>query len=290
MVTETFRRVDGVDLMADVFRPADVSDVPALLWLHGGALIGGRRRDLVSAQRDRYLDAGWAVVAVDYRLAPESPIGAILDDIDAAWAWMLEVAPRHRLDISRLAVVGHSAGGYLTLARGPRLRPQPRALVSFYGYGDIAGPWYTEPSERYLLESPVARADALEAIARTSPWADGDLSERMLFYLHCRQQGSWPSEVIGDVAGADGTGLERYCPERHVTADHPPTLLIHGSEDDDVPVERSAEMAAALTAAGVPHELVIVPGLGHGFDGSMADDVVSASFEQVLRFLASHLR
>lgn len=289
MVTETFRRIDGIDLLADVFRPAGASEVPALLWLHGGGLIGGRRTDLVSAQCDRYIDSGWAVIAVDYRLAPEASIEAVLDDVDAAWAWLLDVAPRHHLDINRLGVVGHSAGGYLTLARGAGLRPRPRALVSFYGYGDVAGPWYTQPSERYLLEPPVTRADALKAIARTPSWAEGDLSERMLFYLHCRQQGSWPSEVIGDVAGADGAGLERYCPALHVTADHPPTLLIHGAEDDDVPVERSTEMAAALRAAGVPHELVVVPGLGHGFDGSMDDDVVSATFEQARLFLASYL-
>jgi acetyl esterase/lipase len=285
VITRTFRSVDGVDLRADIHRPDGRGPVPAILWLHGGALIAGRRTDLSPTQRDRYLAAGWAVVSADYRLAPESPIEAILSDVDAAWAWLATTAAaEHALDPARLALVGHSAGGYLALARGPHLRPRPRAIVSFYGYGDVAGAWYTKPSPTYLAEPTIPREAALRAIAETPPWAD-DLSPRMAYYRHLRQQGTWPTEVLGTSPGDDAS-LARYCPERHVTADHPPTLLLHGDADDDVPVERSLDMADALARTGVRRELVIVPGAGHGFDSDPYDPNATRALDRAVAFLA----
>lgn len=292
MIARTFRHIDGVHLLADIHRPARSGPVPAILWLHGGALIGGRRTDLFPTQRDRYMAAGWAVVAPDYRLAPETPIDDILSDVVAAWEWLATTgAAEHSLDPTRLALVGHSAGGYLALARGPHLRPRPRAIVSFYGYGDVAGDWYTRPSPTYLAEPPIPRETALSALREAPPWAD-DLSPRMTYYRHLRQQGTWPIETLG--IGPDhpdaATRLARHCPERHVTADHPPTLLLHGDLDDDVPVERARDMAAALARAGVRHELLILPGAGHGFDADPDDPSASRALDRAVAFLADALR
>jgi acetyl esterase/lipase len=80
------------------------------------------------------------VVAIDYRLAPEAKLPAIVDDLRDAAAWIREQGPaRFGIASERLAVAGHAAGGYLTLLSGHAVEPRPRALVSFYGYGDIAG-------------------------------------------------------------------------------------------------------------------------------------------------------
>jgi len=67
--------------------------------------------------------------------------------------------------------------------------------------------------------------------------------------------------------------LEAFCPERHVGADYPPTLLAHGTADTDVPYKCSVDMAAALARAGVSHQLLTIPDGRHGFDGpiEMAD-------------------
>jgi dipeptidyl aminopeptidase/acylaminoacyl peptidase len=76
---------------------------------------------------------------------------------------------------------------------------------------------------------------------------------------------------------------------QHVDASYPPTLLLHGDEDTDVPYEQSVMMAHALAAAGVPHELVTIPGGEHGFDGRWSDPPVAAAFQKVLGFLARHV-
>jgi acetyl esterase/lipase len=142
----TYRTVGTLALPADVSRPAGPGPFPVVLWIHGGALIFGDRGMLPAGQRERYLRAGLAVVSIDYRLAPETKLGGILEDLDAANAWLWREGPALRLDPTRLAVVGHSAGGYLALMAGVRFRPRPRAIVSFYGYGDIAGEGTADPT------------------------------------------------------------------------------------------------------------------------------------------------
>ena len=89
---------------------------------------------------------------------------------------------------------------------------------------------------------------------------------RWPFYLYCRQQGLWTHRVTGHDPQTDGAFLARYCPERLVTDRYPPTLLLHGNEDTDVPYERSVEMRAALDAAGVEVRLITIAGGGHGFE------------------------
>jgi acetyl esterase/lipase len=71
-LTIRYRRVGGLAIEADVFRPAGLGPFPVLLWIHGGALIFGDRGMLPADQRGRYLRAGLAVASIDYRLAPET--------------------------------------------------------------------------------------------------------------------------------------------------------------------------------------------------------------------------
>ena len=114
----------------------------AMLFSRRGQ-VARRRRN----QRDLYLQAGYAVFAVDYRLAPETRLAEIVGDVRDALGWLRgEGARRLRIDPKRLAVVGHSAGGYLALMAGCVARPRPQALVAFYGYGDIIGEWYATSS------------------------------------------------------------------------------------------------------------------------------------------------
>lgn len=286
-------KVADCEIQADVYRWPDDVIRPAILWLHGGALIFGHRGTLSPGQLRRYLKAGYAVVSADYRLAPEVKIEAIVEDLQDAYGWLRSEGPDlFRIDPERIAVVGHSAGGYLTLMTGFCVSPPPRALVSFYGYGDIAGPWYSRPDPFYSQEPAVPEEEALRDVGDRAlpgtPFAGRALDDRHRFYLYCRQQGLWPKMVTGHDPDEEPEWFDAFCPLRNVTREYPPTLLLHGDQDTDVPCEQSVLMAQELERCGVEHELMILPGRGHGFDvagAGMGDPAVSEVFDRVLAFL-----
>jgi acetyl esterase/lipase len=290
-LTVTYRTVGSLAIPADVYRPSRPGPHPVVLWIHGGALVFGDRGMLPAEQRERYLAAGFAVVAIDYRLAPETKLDGILEDLDGAHAWLRREGPALGLDAARLAVVGHSAGGYLALMAGVRFQPKPRAIVSFYGYGDIAGPWYSRPDPGYRRDPAVSRDEAERAVGR-EPLAQGDESRRFAFYRYARQQGRWPQLVAGHDPGREPHAFDGLCPDRNVTPDFPPTLLVHGDRDQDVPYQRSVEMARVLEAKGVGHELLTLPGLGHVFDvegPGLKDPAVAGAFDRVVAFLGERV-
>jgi acetyl esterase/lipase len=289
--TYTYKTVGDLPIKADVYRlPGD--DVrSAIVWIHGGALIMGKRGGPNLAQRKRYLDAGHVIVSIDYRLAPETKIHGIIDDVRDAIAWVRTRGPElFKIDPNRMAIIGHSAGGYLTLMAGFAVEPPPQALVAFYGYGDVDGDWYAKPDPYYRKTQPlVTRKDACMAIG-TQEIAEGNVTGRERFYLYCRQNGLWPQEVVGHDPAKQPGEFDRYCPIRNVTMSYPPTLLLHGDNDTDVPHQQSVAMAAELKRVGVVHEFLSIKGGGHGFDGKgMQDADVSAAFDKIEMFLRKHV-
>ena len=97
--------------------------------------------------------------------------------------------------------------------------------------------------------------------------------DRSIFYLYCRQQGLWLEEVTAHDPRADEVWFDRYCPSRNVTVAFPPTVLVHGTEDSDVPHEESELLSARFAAAGVAHEFISLAGVGHGFAGARPEEI-----------------
>ena len=299
--TFVYKRVGSLDIKADVYRTSGNDVRPVVIWLHPGALIMGSRDMLPADERDRLLDAGFVVVAVDYRLAPETKLREILRDVDDAHRWVrIEGPALFAADPRRIATMGASGGGYLALMAGARVRPRPKAIVSLYGYGDIGGPWYSRPDSFYNTLPPVSRETAYRAVGQRE-LSEGSPRERGPFYTYCRQNGAWPREVVGTEPGAAATAYREYSPERLARHDFPPTLLLHGDHDVDVPFEMSERMAAVLTRRRVAHRLVRMNGYNHAFDVfatyppqgppiGMRRPEVTAAFDDVVAFLTSELR
>jgi len=86
----------------------------------------------------------------------------------------------------------------------------------------------------------------------------------------------------------DAKWFHRYCPARQVDSRYPPTMLVHGTNDTDVPYEQSVQMQRELARAGVKHELVTVEGAGHGL-GRSDPALVRNTYAKAVAFVKQHL-
>lgn len=274
--TLAFDEVDGCALLADVYEPPKTSmaERAAVVWIHGGGLIFGNRTMIRPTFRAKLLDAGVVVISIEHRLAPETKLEHIVQDVERAWRWVRgNGAEQLRLDRNRLAAAGGSSGAYLSLLAATRLSPAPVAVASFWGFGDITKPWEAEPSAYYRSFDPMPREKA-EQYVGSVPVAGAPLDrDRDNFYLYCRQQGRWLHEVTGHEPQSEDAWFDAYCPLRLMHAHVPPVILIHGSEDMDVPCSESRDLAARMAELEVQHELLVVDGAGHGLAKLPAEQV-----------------
>jgi acetyl esterase/lipase len=278
-------------VLADVYRANDNEVRPVIVWIHGGALIMGHREGINADIRRLAEEKGYALVSLDYRLAPETKLPEIISDIEAAFHWIANDGARlFHLDPSRIVVCGGSAGGYLTLVTGYRARPKPRALVAFWGYGDLVGEWYSKPSPHKRHNPREITRDVAEQ--QTDGTVVSDSRNRKgnggLIYLYCRQTGNWPKHVTGYDPNTEAENIAPFEPVRNVSKDYPPTLLIHGTKDTDVPYVQSTMMADQFRKHGVPFQLESIENGEHGLAGGnpkQIKDARAAVREFIMKYL-----
>jgi acetyl esterase/lipase len=291
--TYTYKEVGEIKVQADVHRAADTKVRPVLVWIHGGALITGSRTGVPKNLLDLCQREGYVLVSIDYRLAPEVKLPAIIADLKDALAWIRKEGPKQfHIDPNRIVVAGGSAGGYLTMMTGICVDPPPKALVAYWGYGDVDGDWYTKPSAFYREKRPLVDKEvAYKAVGgAVLTGADGKTgTARGQYYLYLRQNGLWTKEVTGFNPATERAKLDPFCPVRNITAKYPPILMVHGTTDTDVPYELSANMAQELAKHKVVHELITVKGAGHGLAGG-DPKLVADAHARALAFISQHLK
>ena len=299
--TYAYKKVGDLEIMADVEYEAMPDEVakgeaattprPVVVWIHGGALINGHRESVPSWLRDAFLPRGFAVVSIDYRLAPETKLPEIVADVEAAVQWVRTSGPKSfGADPKRIAIVGGSAGGYLTLTAGSRLDTQPQALVSLWGYGDLGAPWTFEKSKHARHAAAKFAPEDASKIATGDAVSDSRKrkTDAGAYYQFSRRTGGWAEAVSGWSPQRDAKKFEPYMPERNVTAKFPPTLLIHGDADTDVPFASSVQMAAQLKKQKVEHRLLRFDDAEHGLTGADPKKVAEA-YKTAVDFIVKQL-
>jgi acetyl esterase/lipase len=290
--TYVYKTVGTLDIKADVYAEPKVEAGlrPVVVWIHGGGMINGHREGVFAPIQNRLLAAGAIVVSIDYRLGPETKMAEYATDIDDAFRWIrAEGAKLFGGDPSRVAVFGGSAGGYLSLLAGYRVEPRVKAIVSLWGYGELAGPWVgPSPYERHA-KAPFTPEQAAQ-VAAGPPVADSRerKTDGGAFYQYVRRTGTWMNALSGIDPKTDATKLEPFMPVKNVTSKYPPTLLIHGEADTDVPFEQSKLMADEFKRHGVEHRLIAFAGAEHGLPGvdkAKLDEAYGAATEFLLKHL-----
>ena len=262
------RRIEGpsagLSLRLRLYSSGDSSGArPCLLWIHGGGYILGcpeMDEQLLCRKAD---ELGCLVVAVDYRLAPEHPYPAALDDCDAALGWILDNAPALGVDTKTLVLGGASAGGGLAAALALRARDQRPGAITFQC---LIYP---------MLDHRTGTA-AQEAAGDYWLWGEDHNRFAWKAYLGANDLTHGVSPFASPAAAKRLDGL-------------PPTYLCIG--DQDLFYEEDIDYARRLRENGVAVELEVVPGAPHGFDklpAPMSEQSLQRRFKALARHFAAH--
>lgn len=290
-MTYTYKTAADLAIRADVYAFDDATSRAVVVWIHGGALINGHRESVPKWLVEECAKSGYVLVSIDYRLAPETQLPEIIRDVEDAFTWIAAKGPQlFHADPKRIAVAGGSAGGYLTLTAGFRAKPRPVALVSLWGYGDLVGDWYSKPSPHPRhQQSKLSREEAYQQVSGPPVSDSRDRKGNGgAFYQFCRQQGLWPKAVSGWDPHEQPEKFYSYMAVKNVSADYPPTLLIHGDKDTDVPYEQSVMMEAEFKKHDVEHRLITLVGGEHGLGGA-DPKAIEQAYNDAVVFLRKHL-
>jgi len=256
------RSVAGVRVR--VYRPREGASGAALLWLHGGGLISGAP-PMDDARCGAWVrDLGLVVVSVDYRLAPEHPFPAALDDARAGWMWLLGAAAELGVDPARVAIGGASAGGGLAACLAQRLRDEAGAQDAVQPAAQAA----VQPAAQAAVQ-PAAQLLLYPMLDdRTAARRELDGAGHLVWHNRSNRTG-W-SAYLGGAPGAPEIPAYAVAARHGDVRGLPPAWI--GVGDLDLFWSEDRAYAERLEAAGVAVELLEIAGAPHGFD-MMAPDV-----------------
>lgn len=261
----TYSTANNVELKLDLYLPRNTTEaVPLVMFFHGGGWVEGRKESTVLHLLP-YLQMGFAVANVGYRLGRVSPAPAAVEDTRCALRWLSRRAKEYKIDTSKIVLTGGSAGGHLALITGmlPAGNPFDRACA-------------TDDSMRWVsgTEPPLAVA----AIINNFGIAD---VEDLLSSPNAKH---YAIEWLGAAPNRDALARS-VSPIQYVRAGLPAIFTVHGDADSLVPYAHSTRLHDALNKAGVPNEMVTVAGGGHGGFSPAETQRVAAA---VRAFLIKH--
>ncbi len=232
------------DLCCDIYTPAGANNSPAVLVLYGGGWRMGER----SRVREACLSLarrGFVAIAGEYRLTPEAPWPAQIHDVKATIRWIRANATRLKIDATKIAAQGHSAGAHLAM-----LSAGTPNVTEFEGNGGNPG-ISTELAAVVGIYPPVVFQPGEEKVSGSVPAS--------------ALMGSAATEELARAAS----------PITYASPDFPPAFMLHGTSDKVVPVSATLRMYEALTAVRAQVEMHIYTDLPHGFArvGSIQDQL-----------------
>jgi len=254
-----YRETDEGPLRVVASLPDATGSIPVLMHYHGGAYRGGGPGYL---GMDRLARAGIAVVSVEYRLSGTATYPAAVRDVIASIQWVQAGGPDWNIDPDRVALTGDSAGAHLAALAAaapdhPNFQPENvpvdtpvdiDGVIPHYGIFDFRPEWVCERGSTRV---------PLEAF----------LGEPCEEATELRAEAS---------------------PAAHVDGDHPPVLLFHGEDDQELPVRTARAYRETLEEAGVPVEYREFEGVGHQYfarDTDRREDVFQESHRRMVTIL-----
>lgn len=253
-----YKTVGGKSLQLDLYVPEDIQKpAPLLVFIHGGAWKGGKRSDYL-VYLAAFAQKGYLTATVSYRLLKDGPYPACAEDITDAVNWFFKNGEAYGYDPDRIALVGGSAGAHL-------------ALLAAYGWEkQTASDSLMLPEKMHHIKAVV---DIYGPVDLTTPYAQ---TQPLVtnFIAHSYQE---RPELYREAS-----------PVQYLDKNDPPTLILHGTSDDLVPVSQSDTLKAKLDRLGVPNVYCRVPLWPHTMD--IVQRVNDYSQKQMELFFEQYLK
>ena len=260
-----YGRKHGTALTMDVFTPKQHANGAAVVvCLSGG--FGSSHRSIPLGLIRPGVDRGYTVFAVVYGSQPKFTIPEALEDMHRAVRFIRYHADRYGIDPGRIGITGASSGGHLSLMQGTagtignadaddpieRVSSRVQAVACFFPLTDFLN-WGRPGRHHEKLKSHRSPLDFYAYDAEAEQFERITDEERVL-------------EIAKQIS-----------PITHVTADDPPTLIIHG-DADQIPIQQSEVIVEAFKKVGVIAKLIVKPGAGHGWRGEEKEVVTFADW------------
>lgn len=252
-----FGQADDRPLLLDIAQPDPLpaGPLPAVIHIHGGGWEAGNREVNPDAILPNH---GFVYASIDYRLSSEAVFPAQIHDCKAAVRWLRAHAEEYHVDPAQIGVWGHSAGGHLAALLGA-------SGDTSWLEGELGSPGYASHVQAVFAVSAPADFLAEDYVARDDTYG---AEARMLggSVRRCREVAHLASPIYA------------------VTSSSPPIFLVHGAQDETVPVTQSRHFYAALANAGVDATYVEIARAPHDLE-SYWPDVLG----MMLQFFRKHL-
>ncbi|KAF3006092.1 hypothetical protein E8E13_011140 [Curvularia kusanoi] len=287
-----YKTVGDVGIPTDIYIPKQTESKPApiLIMIHGGAFMLGHAGINSTDQIQDCLERGWIVLAIEHRLCPGvSVLDGPMADVHDALSWaqngdLVRVLKEHgkelAVDAQRILVMGTSSGGHLALSTAWNSDRTPVAILDFYGPKCFADPFWSMPMpdmpEHFY--NPLSDADVRAVYDEQAVFTGGlslegqasgadfsNTKQRQGFAMHQIAIG----KVINTIWPLYPSNLEQIDPILNVSADWPPTAIVHGTADTMVPIRLSKEFEKRLRDNGVKTAFFEIEGEPHTFVGKM---------------------
>jgi len=223
-----YAKVNGTDLHLDIFEPADIGTRPrpAVILIHGGAWMSFDKSTM-HGMGNFLSRSGFVAFAVDYRLfkGTENRWPAQLDDVQRAVRWIRANAPKYRVDPDHIGAFGHSAGAQLAALLGMEdTRDNTDAALAKYSSKVQAVVDVSGPSDFTTNHDP-----------------DGD---------------AFLTNFLGASYSQNPEVWRKASPVFHVSKNDAPFLIVHGTQDQEVPIAQAQELYDKLKSSEVPVSFV----------------------------------
>ena len=254
-----YRNINGISLVLDVYSPSKrlgeypwvkytEQKKPVLLYIHGGGWRSGEKESRI-LEFLPYVDKGWVVVTVNYRLLHQASLPEIIGDCKTALNWVYDNSDKFKIDTSKIVIAGNSAGAHLAL------------MTALSKENDL---YKSEPQS--FKRSKVAGVISWYGITDVS-----------LFVKNWRDK----QIIFKDDKEFDGF-YELTSPIYNIDKDTPPVLTVHGAIDEVVPVIHGEMLHERLNNEGIKNKLIKLENRKHGdFDPEEMTNI----YKEIWKFL-----